>query len=146
MKRADSLLAPLIKNLKLEDAVKLGRIKTGWADIFEKPVSLHMFPAILKEGELLINVDSPMWMQQLSFYKDKMADKLHGFGVKAVRLRLGNVMPWGKEKKGEEILHKPITTDDRSYIEKTVSPIHDEELRNGIKKAIEKSISFKRPR
>ncbi|MDP3260906.1 MAG: DUF721 domain-containing protein, partial [Thermodesulfovibrionales bacterium] len=69
MKRADSLLAPLIKNLKLEDAVKLGRIKTGWADIFEKPVSLHMFPAMLKEGELLINVDSPMWMQQLSFYK-----------------------------------------------------------------------------
>ncbi|MBT9536739.1 MAG: DUF721 domain-containing protein [Nitrospirae bacterium] len=145
MKRADSLLAPLIKNLKLEDAVKLGRIKTGWADIFEKPVSLHMFPAMLKEGELLINVDSPMWMQQLSFYKDKMTDKLQGFGVKAVRLRLGKVMPWEKEKKGEEILHKPITADDRSYIEKTVSPIHDAELREGIKKAIEKSISFKRP-
>ncbi len=145
MKRADSLLAPLIKNLKLEDAVKLGRIKAGWADIFEQPVSLHMFPAMLKEGELLINVDSPMWMQQLSFYKDKMADKLHGFGVKAVRLGLGKVIPWEKEKGEKIILHKSITADDRSYIEKTVSPIRDEELREGIKKAIEKSISFKRP-
>ncbi len=145
MKRADSLLAPLIKNLRLEDAVKLGRIRAGWADIFEKPVSLHIFPAILKEGELLINVDSPMWMQQLSFYKDKMTDKLQGFGVKAVRLGLGKVIPWEKEKGGKIILHKSITADDRSYIEKTVSPIRDEELREGIKKAIEKSISFKRP-
>lgn len=145
MKRADSLLAPLIKNLKLEDAVKLGRIRAGWADIFEKPVSLHMFPAMLKEGELLINVDSPMWMQQLSFYKDKIADKLQGFGVKAVRLRLGKVIPWEKEKGEKILLHKSITADDRSYIEKTVSPIRDEELREGIKKAIEKSIGFKRP-
>lgn len=145
MKRVDSLLAPLIKNLKLEDAVKLGRIRAGWADIFEKPVSLHMFPAMLKEGELLINVDSPIWMQQLSFYKDKIADKLQGFGVKAVRLRLGKVIPWEKEKGEKILLHKSITADVRSYIEKTVSPIRDEELREGIKKAIEKSIGFKRP-
>jgi len=145
VKRADSLLAPLIKNLKIDEAVRLGRIRAGWPDIFEKPVSLHIFPVMLKEGELLINVDSPAWLQQLSFFKDKMADKLRGFGVKAIRLRLGRVVSAEKEKGRKQILHKPMTAGDRSYIEKTVSNVNEEELRNGIKKAMEKSFTFKRP-
>jgi len=145
VKRADSLLAPLIKNLRLEDALKLGRIKSGWQDIFEKPVSTHTLPVMLKAGELLVNVDSPVWMQQLNFLKDKMTDKLQGYGVKAVRLRLGRVVLWEKEKKAEAPLYKAITADDRSYIERTISAIQDNELRNRIERAIEKSISFKRP-
>jgi len=143
VKRADSLLAPLIRNLGIGDAVILGRIRNEWGGIFEKPVSLHMSPAILKEGELLINVDSPVWLQELNFYKDTIIKKLHGFGIKSVRLKIGRVY---LEKKQDRIPHgkKALTADDAFYIENTVSAIANQELRDGIKKAIEKSITFKR--
>ncbi len=142
MKRADSLLAPLIKNLGIENEVKLGRIRQEWAAIFEKPVSLHMSPASLKEGEVLINVDSPMWLQQLSFYKKTIAEKLSAFGVKTVRLRLGRVLP---EKSRDSLIPKVqvLTAHDRTYIETVVSSISDAELKERIKKAIEKSIALK---
>lgn len=143
MKRADSLLTPLIRNLGIEDAVRLGHIKKEWACVFERPVSLHMSPANLKEGELLINVDSPVWLQQLSFYKETIIKKLHPFGIKAVRFKLGRVLP---EKKQDKTIPKrqALTAKEHSYIEETVSSIPDQELRDRIKKAIEKSIIFER--
>ncbi len=144
MKRADSLLAPFIRTLGIEDAVKLERIKKEWAGVFERPIPLHMSPAKLKDGELLINVDSPVWMQQLNFFKEDITKKLHCFGIKTVRFKLGRVLPWGKQ----EIISKgqSLTANDHSYIEETVSSISDQELRERIKKAIEKSITFKRQR
>lgn len=146
MKRADSLLTPLIRNLGIEDAVRLGYIKKEWACIFERPVSLHMSPANLKEGELLINVDSPVWLQQLSFYKETIIKKLHHVGIKTVRFKLGRVLPEKKQDKTTpfEIKGQALTVKEHSYIEETVSSIPDQELRDRIKKAIEKSIGFKR--
>jgi len=143
VKRADSLLAPLIKRLKIEDGVRLGHIKEEWPDIFEKPISLHMSPASLKEGELLINVDSPVWLQQLSFYKETIIKKLHGFGVNTIRFRIGRVLLQTKQDKTISET-KPLTENDHYYIKETVSSIPDQELKDRIKRAIEKSIMFKR--
>ena len=143
VKRADSLLAPLIRNLGIEDSVRLGRIRNEWAVIFEKPVSLHMAPAGIKEKELLINVDSPVWLQQLNFYKDTIIKKLSGFGIKTVRFKIGRVLP--EKKQYKTILEKRLlTANENSYIEETISPVPDHELRDKIKKAMEKSMSFKR--
>jgi len=141
VKRADSLLAPIIRNLGIEDSIRLGRIKKEWAGVFEKTISFHTCPASLKEEELLVNVDSPVWLQQLSFYKEDIVKKLRGFGVKAVRFRLGRVFP--EKKKEQEVLKKRLlTSGDNAYIEETVSSIPAGELRDKIKKAIEKSFVY----
>lgn len=146
MKRADSVLASVIKNLGMEDGVRLGRLKREWSTIFEKPVSLHTAPANLKEGELLINVDSPIWLQQLSFYKEAIIKKLHGFEIKTVRFKLGRVLPEKKQDKTIPFATKKqaLTANNSSYIEKTVFLIQDMELRDRVKKAIEKCIVSKK--
>ncbi|MBI4691160.1 MAG: DUF721 domain-containing protein [Nitrospirae bacterium] len=142
MKRTDSLLAPLLKNFKIEDTVRLSRIKSEWQNIFEAPVSLHTSPAFLKEGELLINVDSPVWLQQLSFYKEDIIKKLQGFNVRAVRLKLGRVL---SEKKKDKVMPKRnvLTENEMVFINETTTLIHNHELRDSIRKAIEKSFVFK---
>ncbi|MBI4690748.1 MAG: DUF721 domain-containing protein [Nitrospirae bacterium] len=143
MRRADSLLAPLIRNLGIEDAVRLERIREEWQNIFERPISFHTSPSSLREGELLISVDSPVWLQQLGFYKEAIIKKLHGFGVKTVRFKLGRVLP---ERKYDRTVSKsrPLTESDSLYIEETITSVADQELRERIKRAIEKSITFKR--
>lgn len=118
-------------------------MKREWADIFGKPLSLHMSPATFKKGELLINVDSPMWLQQISFYKEDIIRKLQSFGVRAVRLRLGRVLPEKKQAK-EDVRMRPLTSGDISYIEATIASVKDPALKQGIKQAIEKSVAFRR--
>ena len=68
-----------------------------------------------KEGRTVINVDSPMWMQQLSFYKDKMTDKLQGLAKQSVS---GWERSCKGKKKGGVKSSTSQSADDRSYIEK----------------------------
>lgn len=143
MKRADSLLAPIIKNLGIEDGVKLSRIKNEWQVLFEKPLSLHTSPSILKNGELLINVDSAVWLHQLGFYKEQIKEKLSRFAVESVRFRVGSI------RNSEKLEKKPVklrnlTTEEKLLVEDTVADVKDKDLCCNIKKAMEKSIGSKR--
>ncbi len=143
MEKAGSLLGPLVKRLGIESGVRLSRIKNDWHTLFEKPLSLHMSPSRLTEGELLLNVDSPIWIQQLNFLKKEILTKLRGHGIREIRFRIGKVSPAGTCK---ETRQKPseLSSEDASFIECLVDNISDAELRNAVRGAAEKSLRTKK--
>ena len=144
--RIGSLLSPIVRTLGIEGTLKLESMRRAWADIVGEQLSLHMWPSNLMNNELLISVDSPLWLQQISFYKTDIIRKLHSFDVRDVRFRLGRI--------GSHKLRKEATLARRAaggldagtieYIESTVSGIKDKELRDGIRKAMEKAFSQRR--
>lgn len=142
MKRADSLLNPFIRELGIEDGVKLAEIRRNWYNLFDKPLSYHMSPFILSKGEILLNVDSPVWLQELTFYKEDIIKKMSSYGVKTVRFRLGRVSTKVKSGiQGWKSRVKQLTTEELSYIEETVSKINDEKLKETVQKAMKKSFA-----
>ena len=145
MHRADSLLNAFIKEHGIQEGIKLSEIKKRWNNLFTKPLSYHMSPVILSEGELLINVDSHLWLQELDFYKDDITKKLTSYGVKSVRLRLGRVF---KNIESDLRVHKAkdlfLSNNELSYIEETISLISDSELRDKIRKAMGKAIATRK--
>jgi hypothetical protein len=140
MKQAGSLIGPIIDDLGIREGVKLAEIKKNWHSLFQKPVSFHTSPSKLTDGELLLNVDSPVWLQQLNFFKADIIQKLGAFGITSVRLRLGRVSLKGHSE-GPPVRSKPVSAEARAYIEKTVSAVDDEALKAAMKKAMEKAIS-----
>lgn len=142
MKRADSLLTPFIRELGIEDGVKLAEIRRNWYNLFDKPLSYHMSPLILSKGEILLNVDSPVWLQELTFYKEDIIKKMSSYGVKTVRFRLGRVSIKVKSGiQGQKSRVEQLTTEELSYIEETVSKINDEKLKETVQKAMKKSFA-----
>lgn len=143
MEKAGSLLGPVVKRLGIESGVRLSRIKNDWHSLFERPLSLHMSPSRLTEGELLLNVDSPIWIQQLNFLKKEILAKLSGHGVREIRFRIGKV---SHVRNSEETCQKPseLSSDDASFIECLVNQISDAELRNAVRAAAEKSLRTKK--
>ena len=142
MKRADSLLAPVIRDLGIVDGVRLAEIKRNWYSLFQKPLSYHMAPSLFSKGELLINVDSPVWRQELNFYKEDILKKLRPYGVSAVRFRLGRVSLTEKTgTKGKREEFKTLGAEERSYIDETISEIQDESLKETLKTTMEKAIT-----
>ncbi len=146
MKRVGALISPLLKGLGLEEAVRLERIKKEWAAIFREPLSLHTFPSGLNNGELLIAVDSPVWLQQLSLFKADLMKKLRPFEVKEVRFRIGRVKT-GKKDADETPQQKKSSCNGAALqqIEETVSEIEDGPVKESIRRAMEKSFAH-RPR
>jgi len=148
MKRLDKLLSHLLPALGIDEAVRLERIRGEWTSLFGEPLSLHMWPVRLRGGELLAHVDSPLWLQQVSFFKTDILKKLFSFNVTEVRFRLGGT---GHSKKTrtlpvQEHEEHILDRDSILYIEETTKDITDQELKESIRKAMKKSFRMTKTR
>ena len=144
MKRTSALLEPFLSKLGIAEGVRLIRIKNDWDTIFEKPLSLHMWPSKYSEGELLLNVDSPVWIHQLSYQKSLILKKLGAYGVKDVRFRVGKT---SRKERTTPVTRRGVaelSPEDSSFISGLASDISDAEIREAIKNAAEKSLRANR--
>lgn len=139
MNRAETVLGPMLRQLGIENGVRLQRIRNDWPDIFEKSISSHMFPAALKEGELLLHVESPAWMQQLTYFKKEITRKLASYEITEVRFSLGNITRRREKQEAPKPL-RTLSPEDISFAASVVAGIGNKELRDSIRKAIEKSL------
>ncbi|MBN2363005.1 DUF721 domain-containing protein [candidate division WOR-3 bacterium] len=48
-----------------------------WKDAVGSPVNIHTKPISTKEGVLTVEVENPVWRQQLEFLKEELKDKLN---------------------------------------------------------------------
>jgi Dna[CI] antecedent, DciA len=140
VKRIDGVLSPLLTHLGIDEAVRFEGMKKEWVRLFGEPLSLHMRPSSLKGGELLIHVDSPLWLHQLSFFKAEILKKLHYFKVREIRFRLGGIGHLAKihPSVSLEPEEPPLDMDSLRYIEETTDEIQDPELRDCARKAMRK--------
>lgn len=145
MNRISNLIAPYVKTLGLEGALRLEELRREWGTLFGEPLSFHMSPASLRNDELLINVDSPVWLQQISFYKADILKKLRRFRITEVRFRLGKVRQDKEAPKKSPSPGKWKTLDESEvqYIEQTLSGLDDEGVRESVRKAMQKAFTRK---
>jgi hypothetical protein len=138
----------MYRNLGISERIKLDNLKRKWREMFDGPLAVHTLPVDIKEGLLTIAVDSPTWLHHLKFMKQEMIDKLKGHGVKDVRFRHGGVDFENErkiyEKKAQPEDFRELTSEDRYRIDETVDEIEDPELKESIRKAMEKSARRKK--
>ena len=139
----DALLNSLFRDLGISERIRIETLRRKWCSIFAEPLSSHTAPADLKDGKLVIAVDSPAWLQHLKFLKREISDKLKAHGIKDIKLKLGSVhidnehqMP-GKLASPE--FFRELTDEDIARIDHTMSGIEDGELKDVIKQAMEKA-------
>lgn len=141
MKRIDDLLIPLVKDLGIKNNITLTEIKKKWCGLFKEPLSSHMSPYKLSEEEILLNVDSPVWLHELNYFKKDIIKTLSSYGIREVRFRLGRVSTKTKsEVYRKKPVYKALTSKELSYIEKTISQLNDGKLRETVKSAMEKAL------
>jgi predicted nucleic acid-binding Zn ribbon protein len=139
VQKTSSLLEPLIAKLGIAEGVRLARLKTDWDEIFDKPLSLHMWPSKFAEGTLLLNVDSALWIHQLTYHKNAILEKLRAYGVRDIRFRVGRLSRSATRLPDARRLRE-MSGEDSTFISSLVSGIGDAELREAIKGAAEKSL------
>lgn len=139
VEKAAHVLSPLIKKLGLTAGVRLGRIRSEWNILFGPTLSAHMWPSRLTESELIVNIDQPIWIQQLTFHKKQIVEKLTPYGVKDVRFRIGRIRRLATPG---PMVREPaeLSAEDTAFVETLVSAIGDEKLRDVIRSAAEKSM------
>lgn len=134
MRKIGSLLTGIATNLGLDDAIRLQRIREHWNELFGHPLALRARPRSVFESVLHMQVDSPLWLQQISYYEKEILEKLKPFGITGLRLTTGKSAPVpptpdnsARPPAGAPD-REPLTEAEITIIEKTVEPLKDESL------------------
>ncbi len=143
--KVSDVLSKLMKDYGLSAKTHEYRILKIWNKTVGDRIASHAQPLRLIREVLTVIVDSPVWMHQLTFYKEDLISKMNaGIGrdiVKDIRFKTGKV-----EVKGNSV----ITTQDsrprtdipviESKVEGYLEPIKDKEVRKIVKKTITKAL------
>ena len=84
---ANKLVPLVMKHLGLEKRLQQSQVFYLWPDIVGSDVARHAQPVSLRNGLLVVAVDHPVWLQELSrYYKPLILQKVRErVGQKAVR-------------------------------------------------------------
>ncbi len=153
MENAGSILTSIFKNIGMEDSLTLVRLQREWASLFDEPLSLHIYPASLNNGILVVNVDSPLWLQQLKFFKRAILKKLEAYRINTLDFRHGRTTPSRFNRTGnnsgmnagEQTGHtdKALTEADVTWIDQTLAVVDDPGLQDSIRNVLEKALTRK---
>ncbi len=134
----------------MEESLTLVRLQREWATLFDEPLALHIYPASLNNRILVVNVDSPLWLQQLKFFKQAILKKLEAYGIDTLEFRHGSANlsrrnHTGKHcemSAGEQTGHpqKALTEADITWIDETLAAVNDSGLQDGIRNVLEKAL------
>jgi predicted nucleic acid-binding Zn ribbon protein len=127
MQPLNSIIRSFVKKIGIEGGLALNNIKRCWPDIVGKPIAAHTCPDTVRNSILTIIVDTPQWMQHLSFYKETIREKLGQYNIEEVRFRVGRLQHNAEVKKQTE--DSALAEEDARYMENTLKHLKDEELK-----------------
>ena len=144
---------------KSGDGAVSARVSTAWMEIVGPAVKGHTTGAFMKEGVLIVYVDSPAWATELSAmserYRGALNEKIGEELVREVRFSVSRkvvdqhrialaeqeVDDFYKEDDVPSVALTPIEI---AQIEASVSVIEDEELREAVYRATVRDLEWKK--
>ena len=149
LERVGEVLDQSLKRLDLALRLDEYGVWPIWNDIVGKTIARNAQPEKIRNGTLFVKVTSPVWMQQLQFMKNMIADKLNQRlkqeVVKNIFFMVGRIDVEEEELETPSLeLHgDPATLPQVS--EEFLQSIDDAEIRDAFKKLL-KSFARRKPK
>lgn len=76
VRRLRDSLAEVAADLRLDDPGVLAAVLVGWPGVVGEAVAAHARPRTLRQGILIVEVDSPEWATQLRYLEEELLRRL----------------------------------------------------------------------
>jgi hypothetical protein len=124
------------------------RILGQWERTVGGLIASHARPIGVRGSKLVLAVDSPAWMQQLSLLKPEIIEKVNrGLGkkdaIKEVALKLGEVTAIQRFSPPRPMPYQ-LTAEEQGKIEGFVADVRDPDVRESLRRLIEKDFLRKK--
>ncbi len=93
MEEIKNVLSKVLSDISLGRPDVQAKIQHIWQNAFDKKAVVHSMIVGLEKGCLMVNVDSPAWLFQLSLKKKKILEKLKEEvpQLSQIRFKIGKV-------------------------------------------------------
>ena len=140
------ILSKAAHRLKFHDKMLEYRLWDQWEKIIGPAIAQHARPERWQRGTLIIRVEHPTWMQELSFLKVQMIEKLRAAfpttPLKSIRFEVGE-FPKNPALPTKNILQRPkreLQESDEAAIANAVDQIRDPDLRESARRAMSEGL------
>jgi predicted nucleic acid-binding Zn ribbon protein len=143
---AGELVAKTARRFKLHEKMMMYKLWERWAEIAGAAIIEHARPERWQRGTLVIMVENSAWMQELSFLKDQMIERVRAIfpetKITGVRFELGALppMPHVISQKVKEAKTRKLSTDEEEFVEQSTFEIADPSVRSAAKRAMLKGL------
>ena len=124
-----------------------GKIWLVWDKAVGKQIANRARPVYFRDGTLTVAVSSAPWMQQLTFLKKGIMEKLNSMlGEEIVRdiyLKAGTTDRKVKKTAPEKLPKRELTPVEKQKIAKQTDFVNDPELRQALQELLEKHVTDK---
>lgn len=143
-----AVLDQSLKRLDLAQRLDEYGVWPIWNDVVGKTIARNAQPEKIRNGTLLVKVTSPVWMQQLQFMKEMIAEKLnqrlHCEAVKNIFFVVGRINSADAESATEGTQHSAEASAEIEVNEEFLASIGDPAIRAAFKKLL-KSHARRKP-
>jgi predicted nucleic acid-binding Zn ribbon protein len=138
--RLGEVLDHSLKRFALSLRLDEYRVWPIWNDTVGATVARNAQPEKIRNGTLFVKVTSPVWMQQLQYMKEMIAEKLNqrlkSEVVRNIFFVVGKVDAEGLEEKAQPVRREPIRTQDGPLDEEFLNTVQDPEIRQAFKRLL----------
>ena len=124
------------------------RVRDMWEAVVWPHIEKKATPEGIRNGILQVSVVSSVWMQELTFMKQQILERINqacvSSGVKDVRFRLGKTLP-GMDNSDEEMLPE-LTEEEQKEIEQQTATVTDRDLRDSLQRLFSIGMKSKKKR
>jgi predicted nucleic acid-binding Zn ribbon protein len=76
VRRLNEGLSKVAAELNLDDPDDVAAVMAAWSEAVGEAVAAHVRPRRLQDGELLVEVDAPVWATQLRYLEEDVIRRL----------------------------------------------------------------------
>lgn len=145
MYSVSKILNVLLKDVHINQGKSLQSLRINWEVIIGDAIARHTYPAYLKGQAVDIIVDSNAWLQNLTFMKSMILEKLQDYKINEIRFRIGKIPEPERIKNDEALKKRKLNEEERLFIQNSVLPIEDKELRECFEKLMTTAMEAVRP-
>jgi len=147
IEKISDVLSLSLKRLDLTTRLDDYGVWPVWNDVVGKTIAKNAQPEKIRHGTLFVKVTSPVWMQQLQFMKEMIAEKLNqrlkGEVVKTIFFMVGRI-----DAPANETAEAPLSQANeppRPVNQEFLQSIDDPEVREAFSKLL-KSFARRKPK
>ena len=104
--------------------------------MFSGPMALHSQPVSLQGKRLTVAVDSPAWLQQLTYIKPQLLKRLSHYGISDITIRVGRLSLDNQAEPEKRSPDREPAEQEIRLLEQHLKDIHDPELYEAVKGAM----------
>jgi predicted nucleic acid-binding Zn ribbon protein len=151
LQRIDDILEKTLKKYHIPLKTEDRHLRDPWLQAVGSRIAAQTKPDCIKKAVLFVKVANSAWMQQLHFMKQDILEKFNHLHqaepVKDIFFAIGEIAAPAAVKKDPFVIADDmpaLKARDKKMIEKSLSDIADEELRDILKRAMTKEVIRRR--